>query len=58
MKLVVWCKVLHYTLVKEEATWSQNPKAHKNKVALQEVYRISIRETVYDDGYKIMIYII
>ena len=50
LKLLVGYKVLHYTLVKEKATWSQNPKARKNVVASQEVYRFS----VYNDGYKII----
>ena len=31
-KLVIGCKVLHYTLLKENATWLQNSKAQKNTV--------------------------
>ena len=50
LKLLVGYKVLHYTLVKEKATWWQNPKVHKNVITSQEVNRFS----VYNDDYKIM----
>ena len=30
-KLVIGCKVLHYKLLKENATWSQNSKAKKTQ---------------------------
>ena len=54
MKLAIGCKVLHYTLVEEKATWLQNPKAPKYAVASQEVYKFFVWVSVYDDDYKIM----
>ena len=53
MKLVVGCKVLHYTLVEEKVTWLQNPKAYKNAVTLQEVCGFFMWVSVFDDGNKI-----
>jgi len=42
LKFVIGCKVLQYTLVEEKATWSQNPKVHKNAIASQTVYRFFV----------------
>lgn len=53
MKYVGGCKVLHYKLVELNATWLQNPKAHKYTIASQKKCIFSIWVSVYDDSCKI-----